>query len=115
MIRKTNKYSVYWKKTGEPLIIGGTAEECTERMDLTSINSFWAMWHLIKTGHPKASQKWHVERYDGEEIKDLVSVVRCKNCKHTETDGCGAIYCEKHDIWEVPEDGYCYLGERKAK
>jgi hypothetical protein len=110
-----NKYSVYWKKTGEPVIIGGTAEECTRAMDLTSVDSFWSTWQLIKTGHPNASQKWAIARYEEDYDNYLTFVVRCKECRYTTTDGCGAIYCEKHDIWEVPENGYCYLGERKHK
>lgn len=46
---------------------------------------------------------------------DFVEVVRCKDCKFTETDGCEppAIYCEKWDRWEMPEDAYCYLGKRR--
>lgn len=63
MKKPINRYSVYWKKTGEPLIIGGTAEECTREMDLTCIGSFWTIWYRIKSGHPKVSQKWIIERY----------------------------------------------------
>lgn len=44
---------------------------------------------------------------------DVEEVVRCKKCKHTDTDGCGAIYCEKWDRWEMPEDFFCGYGERK--
>ena len=44
---------------------------------------------------------------------NLVEVVRCKDCKYTRTDGCDAIYCEKWDYWEIPEDFYCAYGERK--
>ena len=39
-------------------------------------------------------------------------VVRCAECKYTDDDGCGAIYCQMWDRWEMPEDAYCYLGER---
>jgi hypothetical protein len=45
--------------------------------------------------------------------RDIVPVVRCKDCKHTDDDGCGAIYCEKWDRWEMPEDFFCSYGERK--
>lgn len=61
------RYSVYWKKTGEPLIIGGTAEECAREMDLTTIGSFWSVWNKIKNNHPKRSLKWDIVRY---EVKD---------------------------------------------
>ena len=44
---------------------------------------------------------------------DVVSVVRCKDCKHTLIDGETAIYCEKWDRWEVPEDFFCGYGKRR--
>ena len=46
---------------------------------------------------------------------DAVEVVRCKDCKHTDTDGCGAIYCEKWDRWEMPEDFFCSYGKRRGE
>lgn len=62
-----------------------------------------------------------VEKYQDEIVPGLrklvesrVEVVRCKDCKHTGTDGCGAIYCEKWDRWEIPEDFFCGYGERRA-
>lgn len=42
-------------------------------------------------------------------------IVHCKDCKHTDTDGCGAIYCEKWDRWEMPKDFFCGYGERKEQ
>ena len=47
---------------------------------------------------------------------DAVPVVRCKDCKHTDTDGCKdpAIYCKVWDRWEMPEDGFCSYGERRS-
>lgn len=44
---------------------------------------------------------------------DAVPVVRCKDCKHTKEDGCGAIYCKVWDRWEMPEDYFCADGERR--
>lgn len=48
-------------------------------------------------------------------IADLegIELIRCGECKYTDDDGCGAIYCQMWDGWEMPEDAYCYLGERK--
>lgn len=48
-------------------------------------------------------------------VADVQEIVRCKDCKFTKRDGCDppAIYCEKWDRWEMPEDAYCYLGKRK--
>lgn len=42
-------------------------------------------------------------------------VVRCKDCKHTKTDGMEepAIYCKKWDEWEMPNDFFCAFGERR--
>lgn len=45
---------------------------------------------------------------------DVVPVVRCKDCKHTKDDGCGAIYCKIWDRWEMPEDYFCANGKRKS-
>lgn len=45
---------------------------------------------------------------------DVVEVVRCKDCKHTKDDGCGAIYCKIWDRWEMPEDCFCANGKRKS-
>lgn len=44
---------------------------------------------------------------------DYQELVRCKDCKHTKADGCGAIYCKKWDRWEMPEDYFCADGERR--
>lgn len=46
---------------------------------------------------------------------DVAEIVRCKDCKYTKKDGGEppAIYCEKWDRWEMPEDAYCYLGRKK--
>ena len=45
---------------------------------------------------------------------DAVQVVRCRDCKHTKDDGCGAIYCKIWDKWEMPEDFFCADGERRT-
>ena len=46
---------------------------------------------------------------------DAVPVVRCGQCRFTDRDGSEdpAIYCQKWDMWEMPEDGYCWLGKRR--
>ena len=51
------------------------------------------------------------------EKADCAKVVRCKDCKHTDTDGCKdpAIYCKVWDRWEMPEDGFCSYGERRSE
>ncbi len=58
--------------------------------------------------------------YDGcmkqrETIKKAIEalstdIVRCKDCKYTETDGYGVIYCQIWDRWEMPGEGFCFRG-----
>ena len=46
---------------------------------------------------------------------DVRTVVLCRDCKFTKTDDVEdpAIYCEKWDRWEMPEDYFCADGERR--
>lgn len=55
------------------------------------------------------------QELDAAPAVDAVEVVRCGECKHTETDGCEdpAIYCKKWDRWEMPPDFFCSYGERR--
>ena len=48
---------------------------------------------------------------------DVRPVVLCKDCKWTKTDGMEdpAIYCKKWDRWEMPPDGFCWLGKKREK
>jgi len=48
---------------------------------------------------------------------DVRPVVLCKDCKWTKTDGMEdpAIYCEKWDRWEMPPDGFCWLGKKRKE
>jgi len=48
---------------------------------------------------------------------DVRLVVLCQNCKWTKTDGMEdpAIYCEKWDRWEMPPDGFCWLGKKREE
>lgn len=57
------KYSVYWKKTGEPLIIGGSSRQCAKAMDLTCVESFYVIYAAIKNGRWNASKKWDIRLY----------------------------------------------------
>ena len=45
--------------------------------------------------------------------RDFVEIIYCQNCEHSKRDGSGVIYCKKWDAWEIPEKGFCFLGERK--
>lgn len=48
---------------------------------------------------------------------DVRPVVLCRDCKFTKTDGMEdpAIYCEKWDRWEMPPDGFCWLGKKRKE
>lgn len=57
---------------------------------------------------------FHYHSDNGITIKvDAIPLVRCKDCKHTKNDGCGAIYCKVWDRWEMPKDYFCADGERR--
>lgn len=47
---------------------------------------------------------------------DVVEVVRCKDCKYSEIDKNGNLWCAFYNekIREMP-NGYCWHGERKEK
>ena len=64
----------------------------------------------------EADNRSYAEERDIDETPtvDAVPVVRCRECKHTKDDGCGAIYCKIWDKWEMPEDFYCADGERRT-
>ena len=46
-----------------------------------------------------------------EEIANMVSVVRCKECKHRKKNG----FCLKHNRYEKNDKGYCSYGEREGE
>ena len=60
-------------------------------------------------------KKQAIEAVESAPTVDAVPVVRCRECKHTKDDGCGAIYCKIWDKWEMPEDFYCADGERRTE
>ena len=64
------------------------------------------------------TEKWNVA-IDAQPTVDAVSVVRCGECKHSETSEDNSLYCKHWDdhfgfFWdEVKSDDYCSCGERK--
>lgn len=58
-----------------------------------------------------------VDMIDSIPAADVRPVVYCKDCKWTETDGMEdpAIYCKKWDRWEMPPDGFCWLGKKREE
>ena len=51
-----------------------------------------------------------------EEIADMVSVVRCKECKWAEPNRDGDLDCKCHiPIFRVIADDYCSMGEREGE
>ena len=75
------------------------------------VNRQWLIeeYHRRHQGPPGGALKMIKEA----PAADVAPVVRCRDCRHTQTDGFGAIYCEKWDRWEMPPDAYCYLGAKK--
>ena len=53
--------------------------------------------------------------YSVGKLAAMDEIVRCNQCRFTERDGTddAAIYCQKWDRWEMPPDGYCWLGKRR--
>lgn len=48
---------------------------------------------------------------------DVRLVITCGECKWTKTDEVEdpAIYCRKWDRWEMPPDGFCWLGKKREE
>ena len=58
--------------------------------------------------------------YDNAPAVDAIEVVRCEDCKLTETDGTEVLWCEKmfdlHGFYEeVKPNHYCGYGKRKEE
>lgn len=63
---------------------------------------------IIDSPHPdmlRDCQYWH-------ERKDMVEVIRCKDCKHWYLDADTGMACEFTNMCQ-PEDGYCNWAERR--
>lgn len=63
---------------------------------------------VIDSPHPdmiRDCQYWH-------ERKDLVEVVRCKDCKHWYSDADTGMACEFTNLSQ-PADGFCNWAERR--
>lgn len=59
------KYSVYDKRTDQPVIIGGTAEECAAAMGVATW-TFYVEYSKLKNGKLK-SNKWEIFLDDDDE------------------------------------------------
>ena len=57
------RYSVYSRRTDLPVIIGGTARECSDAMKI-QYSSFHGIYTKLKNGNKKASRKWEIFRDD---------------------------------------------------
>ena len=68
--------------------------------------------YVPKDFHDKTCEAM-AKRYQ-EEIADMVSVVRCKECKWASPNKEGDYDCKCHiPIFRVDAEGYCYLADRK--
>lgn len=56
-------YTVYRRRTDQPLIIGGTARECAAAMKI-QLGSFHTIYTKLKNGNKKATRKWEIFRDD---------------------------------------------------
>ena len=65
---KRHKYSVYSKKTGQPVIIFGTAEECAAAMG-RAVNTFWRVYTRQNSGK-NVSKKWEIFRDDEDDLDE---------------------------------------------
>ncbi len=64
---------------------------------------------IVDSPHPdmlRDCQYWH-------ERKDMVEVIRCKNCKHWYSDADTGMACEFTNMGQ-PEDGFCNWAERRS-
>lgn len=66
---KRHKYSVYSKKTGQPVIIFGTADECAAAMGLCSRGGFYTTYTKLKNG-TITSEKWEIYRDDEDDLDE---------------------------------------------
>lgn len=60
----TKRYSVYDRRTEQPLIINGTAAECAKRLGM-GLESFWVLVSRAHTGRGWQSKKYEI--FDDEE------------------------------------------------
>ena len=59
-------YTVYRRKTGMPVIIGGTAHECAAAMGITP-KSFREIYSKFKNNSPTTGHRWEIYRDDPDE------------------------------------------------
>ena len=59
-------YSVYRRKTGMPVIIGGTYRECAAAMGITP-KSFREIYSKFKNNSPTTGHRWEIYRDDPDE------------------------------------------------
>lgn len=67
--RRRNRYSVYHKKTDEPLILYGTSKECAIAMGIT-VNSFYRYICRLRGGKIKI-RKWSIYEDEVEDFEDV--------------------------------------------
>ena len=47
--------------------------------------------------------------------KDMMGIIRCKDCKWMKHDVDGKPFCEEWDDCFTEENGFCHRGERRGK
>jgi len=59
---------------------------------------------------------WYIEEQAPKVNKNLVEVVRCKDCKYSEPNGkygCKLYHYQRYETHEMKPDDYCSYGERR--
>ena len=44
---------------------------------------------------------------------DVRQIIFCKDCRKSERDRCGLIYCKEWNVCNLPEEFYCAYGKRR--
>ena len=90
------------------VIVTGRKGEAMRNIKCSDCAEYRNEWceKIVDSPYPdmlRDCQYWH-------ERKDMVEVIRCKDCKHCQKDTIfKKLYCDGR---EVVADGYCWKGER---
>ena len=75
------------------------------------------VWMMVYVGEPQRQVDVTMTYADLLAICHMAEraeqIVRCRDCRHMTTDG-DALYCRELDAWEIPPDGFCHRGVKKA-
>ena len=91
-------------------------ERLTERIGSVVINVKYATQHESAVHRLAAIEDILGDEYDLNKLREMVQVVRCRECRHRHTRDCAMNYecsqCGGQWDWTT-EDGFCSYGQRK--